>query len=904
MPEKLKDIAEAIKRHRNLELSIEATNNAVGRAKVYFDGEEMLMWLTDKPNLGGAIIVRDINGNPIGTKAGGRTTIHEDGQPVYKNSKMGGHLIQNNIGEHTVDLNEGKEGQLIIFNKAFYKPTTADDLAIELNISLDGEKSLMFRNLRLILEDISRSEEKINELKQKRKDAVGEEEVQNLIKQIENAREERQKQILKSQSFIRKQAELRHQPILDPRQEEAKRSYIYSGTLVIDGGPGTGKTTSLIQRIKFLIDKEALDEYKPGLVSRHEQLADQSKSWVFYSPSELLSLYLKNNMVAEGLEATNDRVKVWDSELNLLIRQYKLTNVETQAPFLVLRGELNDNAFLFKTNYKKVKSLISGFDDFYLSHIKSRLEKIISLDISPFFWKNTGKSIQWYLAREKNNLRYESLIQWVVRLEETISKEVNTLGDEYLELINNAAAKKYLEIRVDDEIYRNIYSILEKWKNEKNQEEDEDELNIEEVENEEENFEESDHRAFFISRLKSLIRKFALRKYDKDVRYTSFEKQILEFVTNLESIKDIDKIGQLAFFRKNFERITKGIASNLLRDIPAIYKRFRKDQLRIDNGWYNIDLLKSIVAKDNNKRLHRDEQAFLIYFINNLIKKCSRLATRQSKNIRHSYFDGYRTFSRPVIGIDEATDFHIIDILAMHSLSDYEISSVTLSGDLMQRMTEKGLRQWQDLNSFIDKFHIKELHVSYRQSNTLLNLASEIYKEANKRESEYVSFMEKDDLEPKPLMCINEDENVLIDWIGRRINEIYNAYGREIPSIAIFLPGENGLETFASKLNELDILADVGIQVKACRDGEVLGSRNTVRVFSIKHIKGLEFEAVFFHQIDKLLETFSQEMITRYLYVGLSRATFYLGVTFNNELPLQLGYLTSHFGNENSSWKI
>ena len=95
---------------------------------------------------------------------------------------------------------------------------------------------------------------------------------------------------------------------------------------IINGGPGTGKTTSLIQRIKFLISP-SIEEYKSLNQSQKDILFNQKTSWIFYSPNELLALFLQNSMKMEELTADTERVKVWASHKNELVKAYKLVDL-------------------------------------------------------------------------------------------------------------------------------------------------------------------------------------------------------------------------------------------------------------------------------------------------------------------------------------------------------------------------------------------------------------------------------------------------------------------------------------------------------------------------------------------------------------------------------------------------
>ena len=68
-----------------------------------------------------------------------------------------------------------------------------------------------------------------------------------------------------------------------------------------------------------------------------------------------------------------------------------------------------------------------------------------------------------------------------------------------------------------------------------------------------------------------------------------------------------------------------------------------------------------------------------------------------------------------------------------------------------------------------------------------------------------------------------------------------------------------------------------------------------IRVFNVQHIKGLEFEAVFFIGIDRLAQNYP-DLFGNYLYVGATRAATYLGVTCEQELPANMIELKDTFG--------
>lgn len=901
MKEKIEDIAKNIHRHRELEIAINATNNAVGRSHVVYNKQEQQIWLVNTENLGGGIPIRDINNNIIGRQNGNATTLTGNGLPIYKNLKLGETLIINHEGTHKIKTPSG-EIELTIFNRSTYKPSQSDgEYATDLLIRLAGDgRTYSFRTIAEILE-IQKEIEETQLLLEKATD----EEAKKLVQRITEKEEEKKSYLDKAQSFIRKYAQLRYQPILDPIQESIKRSNIFSGALIINGGPGTGKTTSLIQRIKFLISP-SIEEYVTLSQQQKDILYSQKTSWVFYSPSELLKEFLKEAMIKEQLEANNDRVKVWAAHKNDLLKTYRFVT-ENKRPFLIYNKSYGKT--LYNNQADSVKAIINGLNTFYINFQKEKLSKVIELDLSHFKWKVAGQSIQKYLKDRISTLNsVDDLIRLFFNVNESYQKQSEEIAKEFSDQIKQVASRLQIAIQKESERATALSDILKKWKTETQEPEEDDdddaEIELEDFEEKEEQSTFDFERELFI-KLKSLCRKQSLRKFDKTTKFSKRERELIQLIPEIENQNDYELLGQTAYFKKYFERVIKGISANILREIPMIYKKYRREQLTSKSGNWNLTILNELVTKDKNSRIHSDEQALLLSFANNISLRLSKSFINLFNTLNHSYINGFKTHSKPVIGIDEATDFSIIDLVAINSFSHYELSSVTLSGDIMQRMTSEGINSWDDFNQLIPNTDRKDLLISYRQSPTLLALAQAIYEKSTGQKASYQSYIEHDDAEPKPLLLISKNEDEKLTWIANRIIEIYRAYGDSIPSIAIFLPEENQLENFSSKLGNLDTLADVGILVKACRNGEVLGDKNTVRVFSIKVIKGLEFESVFFHNIDDLqTQNLTGDLLLKYLYVGLSRATFYLGLTLSNELEEDISFIADNFDRSGKTWTM
>ena len=118
-----------------------------------------------------------------------------------------------------------------------------------------------------------------------------------------------------------------------------------------------------------------------------------------------------------------------------------------------------------------------------------------------------------------------------------------------------------------------------------------------------------------------------------------------------------------------------------------------------------------------------------------------------------------------------------------------------------------------------------------------------------------------------------------------------------MPTIAVFTDSKDKADKLKEALEDCDILNPAGIEVKVCSDSNLEGEK-TLRIFLINQVKGMEFEAVFFYDIDDIE---SSSLINKYLYVGLSRASMYLAVTSNGRSEKISGMLRRYFS-QDSGW--
>lgn len=930
--ESLSDIGKSISQHCEEDFRFSNPYIAIARANCYVSGMgypnvHRIFWLTNANNLP-------------------RQDVRDGGDMVIsKNSRVAGAIILGQRGKHRYSGPKGSLLDLQIFNFAQYQATgrkSAKDIILYLEDCPDifkyqtleqlvndanglkeklqkeleekqrleeekiqaklAEEAARQAALKAVEEERKRLEEEAKRLEEERRRK--EEEERKKAEEIAHLESEYQKASERAasfRSFIRSEAILRSQHILDPSQEEAKRSHLYDGVpMVIEGGPGTGKTTTMIQRLKFLLDIDALQDYESPLTDEQKKqlVMNIADKWIFFSPTPLLLRFSMNNMNEEGLSAVEGKnITTIDDFRQRMLSAYHLYNMDTNGPFRSYK-QSGKQVLIWKPEVA-----IEEFEKFCIRNSKRILLATSNMNTSSFSWHKDSFGIKAICKGASKIKDIEGLMRLFNSLYEHEYKGAIAKENQLAELVRKTAHDLQTLILQEESVATDLKAIFKKWDDERTGELSEVEEDEMDESNEEENVVEStvvDFEPRLFNYLKGLLKAVALRLFDSKKKITGRQKLVFDKIEYLMVGLNLQEIGELVFFTKKFAFLCKGTESNLINQIPRLYKVYRKEMLANETvNYYDRILLSKLVNKDGNKHLHYDEQDLLIGYINNLsmfIRKRSK--ERYDKMVKRcKYIRAYDENKKPVIGIDEATDYTIMDYYFMYSFRNFDYSSVTLCGDLMQGLHANGICDWSELKSVIPDLEVRSLRISYRQIPTLVKMAKDIY---YAEKGEMPAYNSRDEIvvgEPQPLVYISDDEDEKIEWIVDRLREVYLAYDKQIPSVAIFIPNGQSVDDFVEKLLEQDDLGEIKVSA-----GKETNITEAVKVYELSQVKGMEFEVAFFYDLDKAMKGGDKELMKRHLYVGISRASSHLAAILNQEDGNE--ELLEYFTEETDSWRM
>lgn len=678
---------------------------------------------------------------------------------------------------------------------------------------------------------------------------------------------------------------LRDQPVLDQYQDEIFRLPLDKRLLIL-GPPGTGKTTTLIRRLGQKLDTAFLEESEQRLVETvsEAQGIAHVNSWLMFTPTELLKQYLKEAFAREGVPASDLRIRTWQDYRRELARN----------AFGVLRTASGGGTFVLKDSLPSLSEAaldrpIQWFDDFDAWQRNAYVQELheaaaLLHDAKSPEVESLGARLQDILVRAGDGALAATFGSLAAELPK-VQALVASLKD-----ASDGKIKAALNLQLNrnrallDELARFIDGLQQAQTTDADEQ---DELDADE---EEDTTAPRTGRAAALTAYMQAVRAQARSAASKRaVSKTSRNGKIIEWLAD-RGLTETDRaeVGASLLVQTNARRFVNPV-KRYLDGIPKRYRAFRRERQQA-GSWYRNE---GFEARD----IHPLELDIVLLAI---LRAAGDLISRP--NVQRDIDSPAWSALQPILGhyrnqvlVDEATDFSPIQLACMAALAHPRLRSFFACGDFNQRLTTWGARSADEMKWVFADFDIKEITVSYRQSKQLNDLARAMIRAVGGTEQNVSLPAHVDSGGVAPALLEHAtDTAIVVSWLADRIREIERFVG-QLPSTAIFVNAEDDVAPVAEALNEA--LSEHNIQVIACREGQAVGQESNVRVFDIQHIKGLEFEAVFFVGIDQLA-ALHPALFDKYLYVGTTRAATYLGVTCDGALPPAIESLRAHFGQD------
>lgn len=673
--------------------------------------------------------------------------------------------------------------------------------------------------------------------------------------------------------------QLRDQPLLDKYQDEIFRLSI-AERLMILGPPGTGKTTTLIRRLGQKRDLSLADPAERRALedTAESQQREHPDSWIMFTPTELLEHYLHEAFAREDVPAPGDRIRTWEQVRRSLARDALPILRSGNSSGMTLRssgGWMSDAA---------EQDPIGWFEEFdRWQHAAFIAEMADWADALTTSGDEPSAAVGRLFAKGIPEMRDRGvvpLLQFFMTRYEDVALIVSDLQSKVDEILRAALARQH---NLDKGFVSALAKELDRLSADAVATEELDDLDIDE-----EDVQPAPStplrkaRAAYEAAIRAQARATITQRTPARGSRT---EQLLTWIGD-RGLPEAERpaLGRWLLTLAGLRRFLRP-AKQYLDRIPVRYRAFRKQFLSA-GSWYQEVRIESTDAASAEVdlmlavMLRKAGELLSVPAIRNSVDKPSWAALRR-----------YLPIFRTQVLVDEATDFSPLQLACMAALADPRFRSFFACGDFNQRLTTWGARRIEDVQWAIRDISTRVINVGYRQSRRLKEFGDALIRANGGTPTPSAMPAGLDRTGQPPVLLENTGREQALDWLGERILEIERDVGR-LPTIAVLVSSEATIEEVANELSRR--LAHANTLVEPCRDGRVLGNTSAVRVFDVRHIKGLEFEGVFFLDADDFAES-APGLLDKYLYVGATRAATYLGVTCRRVLPGPFESLRGHF---------
>lgn len=708
-------------------------------------------------------------------------------------------------------------------------------------------------------------------------DAAAEDILGRILQEAADAQSDRQRSRRRTIDRIA----LRDRPILSKFQGAIFRLPL-NRQVMLFGPPGSGKTTTLIRRLAQKRTFEALSEADKALVTRAGADLAGANSWAMFSPGELLKQYLGDAFNKQGVPDAGN-VRTWAKERLDLARN--VVNILRSASSGRFQLEPGLDVLIHQSS-----TALSNLHDEFASFVEVSLARRVEAALTSLLAggddraKRPARKIRAALGQGKE-ISIDDLLAIVVQTPD-LQEEVRRLGEQItaeLRKINNLLLNRN----------RGLLGEIAALPSPRSGEQDDDDEDDED-ETSQALAATGTSEARALNVLWSALRNWARAVAEGRRSLGGQSARVIELIgARLPPDEAFAGIGTNIATRTSLRTLLQAPRS-LVLGVPAAYARFRRQMIREGKHYIASEAVAESVSRN---MISPDEvDAILLVTLRNARRVLRHMDTRRDGAVRYDWLEAIRNRYLAQVFVDEATDLSGVQLACTIELANPELRSWFACGDLRQRVTATGIQKESDIDWLNRtagvRVDIRKIDIGYRQSRKLREFSDALATLLDRDAQKTRPPSESDEADAWPLLAEGLSGAPLGTWLADRILEVEQAIGW-LPSIAVFVDGDDLIDPLVSATRAA--LAERTISIVGCKEGRVVGDSSEVRVFDIQHIKGLEFEAVFFIGIDGLARRL-QDLFQRYLYVGVTRAATYLGVTCEGRLPAPLEPLRSHFG--------
>ena len=683
--------------------------------------------------------------------------------------------------------------------------------------------------------------------------------------------------------FRRRQLErigLRAAPTLDTIQDAARRMPLDT-RLILLGPPGTGKTTTLVKRLQIKLHGELDADDRRAIHASFAGDDGHQDSWTVFTPTELLAKYVKEALINEGVAAPDSRVRTWENAASSIARDQlrivragdRKSGAVVSTNYATLQGGIEPHLALWADDFAAFQTaLLRSMVDARLQTLRtyapaplSSLIERIAAACGNGSTLSVRATLRLHAMREEIMERQRELADLATRIED---RELRRLLSADLDLLDDL----FLALPVQEE------------EADTDEEEEDHEVEARPVSQSERGTAKTAFRRALIARARQSVGSRAPQANSRNAVVIEYLGSRLPDTAVLKELGQLAETTRcLAFFR--------GIVRQQIERVSSRYSLFRRER-RAEGRWYGS-------APRQSYHWHPHERDLVLLTMLRTGRKFLEASEVRRAPEDFPSLEPIRRLLVNQIIVDEATDFSPLQLAAMASLVDPAVDAFSACGDFNQRLTTWGVRSTDDLEWSVPGASRHEVATTYRHTRPLKELAQKIAAMNGVSSAPEVALPSHTDVEgPPPIAGFNLTGDDLGAWLVERIAQIETELGK-LPTVAVLVNEKARVETLAESIRKHTFLNERSFETRAFEGGDSIGRNEDVRVFDISHIKGLEFEAVFFVDVDKLAEQ-EGELLDKFLYVGATRAAAFLGLTTGgNSLPARLSLLAGSFGD---SW--